>query len=179
MPFHLDKKIPKILYQKDPGWKDRGGEDVGAKDFFRFSQVNKSHDFGRMRARDDISYLKNANDYVKEVEAEKQRKKEERIWIEVKTIEEQKARERERQYREVLTVEKQRAKERQERITQDTQGLPSSLTKQYKTIKQLKKDIKKFLGDTESLSAKFIADMEVEARKDRAWQMKLEEQGLA
>ena len=122
-----------------------------------------------MRERDDISYLKNANDYVKEIEAEKKRKKEERIWIEVKTIEEQKAKERERKYREVLTVEKQRAQERQERITKDTEGLPRSLTKQYKTIKKLKKDIKQFLGETEGLSAKFIADMEVEARKDRVW----------
>lgn len=109
LPFHLDKNIPKILHVKDPGWKDRGGEDAEAKDFFKYSQANKSYDFGRLRERDDISYLRKANDYVKEIEAEKQRKKEERIWIEVKTIEEQKAKERERQYREVLTVEKQRA----------------------------------------------------------------------
>ena len=79
LPFHLDKKIPKILRQKDPGWKDRGGEDAKAKDFFRYSQANKSYDFGRLRERNDISYLKNANEYVKEIEAEKQRKREEHI----------------------------------------------------------------------------------------------------
>ena len=79
VPFYLDIKIPKILPPKDPGWKERGGEDVEAKDKIRFSSANKSFDFGKLVERDNISYLKDANDYVKELLAEKQRKKEERI----------------------------------------------------------------------------------------------------
>ena len=67
-----------------------------------------------------------------------------------------------------MTLDKIISKERKERIAKDTEGLPSSMKKQYKTIKKLKKDIKDFLGETESLSKKFIADMEIEARKDRA-----------
>ena len=113
------------------------------------------------------------------MEAEKRRKAEERIWIEVKTIEENKAKERAARYKGKKTEAMIQGEKRRERINRDTEELPQKLFKQFKTIKQLNKDIKKFHVDTEGLSKKFIADMEVEAKKDRMWQMKLQEKGLA
>ena len=82
-------------------------------------------------------------------------------------------------YRDVMTVEKLNAKKRQERIDKETTGLPKNMKKQYKDVKKLKKDIKQFLVETESISKKIINAAELDARKDRKWQMeKLQELGL-
>ena len=88
-------KIPKIKQPRDKGYRERFPAGVEARDKLQFSQANKMFDFGRLVERDEISYLKVAGDFAKEVEAEKRRKEEERIWIEVKTIEEARAREHE------------------------------------------------------------------------------------
>ena len=66
-----------------------------------------------------------------------------------------------------MTVEKLRAKERQERIEKETTGLPSNMKQQHKDVKKLKKDIKQFLVETESISKKIINAAEMDARKDR------------
>lgn len=145
----------------------------------RFSKANKQFDFGRLVSRDDVGYNKAAAEYLKEKLAEKQKKHEEQIWIEVRTIEEAKAKENDLRYRDVMTVEKINAKARQERIEDDTRKLPTKLTGQYKQVKKLKKDIKHFLEETESISKKIIAEAEQDARKDRKWQMeKLQDLGL-
>ena len=74
IPTKLSQNIPKIYSKKDPGFKERSHQDQEVRDYFRFSQANKSHDFSKTRSRDDISYLKEASEYAKQEEQKRLKK---------------------------------------------------------------------------------------------------------
>ena len=75
-------------------------------------------------------------------------------------IEQNRRKERLKQEQSIVTLQEINAQERKQRITKDTEALPGKLNVQFENIRDLKKDIKRFMTETEALSTKFIQDME-------------------